>query len=190
MPLTRPNALQRAHLQTPAYYFHVKKFGALLLITLMAVTIHPAQAHQPVALKATDRTPAAGPLLVDGTVSFAVNMNFSKAKQVRAFRAGFAQGDSLALQLLIYDEKPERNLKKQQLPVVKVTSPSGQSFTLAISERTPFYEPWGKRNYLYLARSTQSAEEGIYSVEITSRAPGRFIVAIGEREVPGEVQRD
>jgi hypothetical protein len=190
MPLTRSNALQRAHLQTPAYYFHVKKFGALLLITLMAVTIHPAQAHQPVALKATDRTPAAGPLLVDGTVSFAVNMNFSKAKQVRAFRAGFAQGDSLALQLLIYDEKPERNLKKQQLPVVKVTSPSGQSFTLAISERTPFYEPWGKRNYLYLARSTQSAEEGNYSVEITSRAPGRFIVAIGEREVPGEVQRD
>lgn len=149
-----------------------------------------AQAHQPVELRSTDRTPATGPLLVDGTISFAVNMKFSKAKQVRAFRAGFAQGSSLALQLLIYDEKPERNLKKKQLPVVKVTSPSGQTSTLTITERTPFYEPWGKRNYLYLARSSESAEEGIYSIEITSRAPGRFIVAIGEREVPGEVQRD
>ena len=155
----------------------------------MFFTFDSAQAHQPVELKSSDRTTAAGPLLVDGTVSFAVNMKFSKAKQIRAFRAGFAEGDSLALQLLIYDEKPERNLKKRQLPLVKVTSPSGQSFTLEITERTPFYEPWGKRNYLYLARSTQSAEEGIYSVEITSRAPGRFIVAIGEREVPGEVQR-
>ena len=84
----------------------------------MFFTFDSAQAHQPVELKSSDRTPAAGPLLVDGTVSFAVNMKFSKAKQVRAFRAGFAEGDSLALQLLIYDERPERNLKKRQLPLV------------------------------------------------------------------------
>ncbi|NDA81223.1 MAG: hypothetical protein EBX92_08950, partial [Actinobacteria bacterium] len=116
-----------------------------------------ALAHQPVELKATDRTPAAGPLLVDGTISFAVNLSFSKSKQVRAFRAGFAEGDKLALQLLIYDEKPEKNLTKKKLPVLKVTSPSGESFTLAITERTPFYEPWGGRNYLYLGRATRVA---------------------------------
>lgn len=162
----------------------------LPIAALIAAIALPANAHQPVELRATDRTPAAGPLLVDGTVSFAVNMSFSKAKQVRAFRAGFAEGDSLALQLLIFDEKPERNLSKKRLPLLKVTSPSGKSFILPITERTPFYEPWGKRNYLYLGRTKQSAEAGIYSFEITSRAPGRFIVAVGEDEVPGEVRRD
>ncbi len=168
----------------------MKKYSLALALAFSIVFAAPVVAHQPVTLKSSDKTPAAGPLLVDGTISFAVNMNFSKAKQVRAFRAGFAEGDALALQLLIYDEKPEKNLSKKRLPVLKVTSPSGQSFTVPITERTPFYEPWGKRNYLYLGRTSQVAEAGIYSFEITSRAPGRFIVAVGEREVPGKVERD
>jgi len=168
----------------------MRKVLALVVIAFLSLSSFPAHSHQPVQLKSSDRTPAAGPLLVDGTVSFAVNMAFTKSKQVRAFRAGFATDDPIALQLLIYDEKPEKNLAKRQLPVVKVISPSGESFTLPITERTPFYEPWGKRNYLYLGRTTRVAEAGIYSFEITSRAAGRFIVAVGEREVPGEVVRD
>jgi hypothetical protein len=168
----------------------VQKIAVLLSLALLGFAAQSASAHQPVALKASDKTPAAGPLLVDGTISFAITMSFSKSKQVRAFRAGFAEGDSLAVQLLIYDEKPEKNLSKKQLPLLKVTSPSGASFTLPITERTSFYETWGKRTYLYLGRATEIAEAGIYSFEITSRAPGRFIVGVGEREVPGEVTRD
>lgn len=168
----------------------MRRLAIIALASVLLLPMESALAHQPVELKATDRTPAAGPLLVDGTISFAVNLSFSKSKQVRAFRAGFAEGDKLALQLLIYDEKPEKNLTKKKLPVLKVTSPSGESFTLAISERTPFYEPWGGRNYLYLGRTTRVAEEGIYEFEIRSRAPGRFIIGVGEREVPGEVIRD
>ena len=168
----------------------MKKLALTFSLILLCLAPQSASAHQPVALKASDKNPAVGPLLVDGTVSFAVNMNFTKANQIRAFRAGFNEGDPLALQLLIYDEQPEKNLSKKKLPLLKVTSPSGVSFTLPITERTPFYEPWGKRNYLYLGRTKQSAEAGIYSFEIQSRAPGRFIVAVGEREVPGEVERD
>lgn len=168
----------------------MKILGGILFAFLLMCSGASAYAHQPVNLKSSDRTPDTGPLLVDGTISFAVTMKFSKAKQVRAFRAGFNQGDTLALQLLIYDEKPERNLKNRELPVVRVISPSGRTFTLPITERTAFYEPWGKRNYLYLGRSSQRVDQGIYSFEITSRAPGRFIIAIGEREVPGEVERN
>ena len=189
MLLTRPKFLRRAPSIDFPYYLHMRFLSPFLLIGALLFSGSAANAHQPVELKSSDRTPQTGPLLVDGTVSFAVNMKFTKAKQVRAFRAGFKAGDPLALQLLIYDEKPEKNLKKRELPLLKVTSPTGEKFTLPITERTLFYEPWGKRNYLYLGRSTQSAEEGIYSFEITSRAPGRFIVAVGEREVPGEVQR-
>lgn len=190
MPLTRHDQFQRAPETLNTYSLAMRKLGLLALAVLLTLANFPAHAHQPVELRSADRTPAAGPLLVDGTVSFAVNMTFTKSKQVRAFRAGFAAGDQLALQLLIYDEKPEKNLTKKRLPILKVTSPSGESFTLPITERTSFYEPWGKRNYLYLGRTTRVAEEGIYSFEINSRAPGRFIVAVGEREVPGEVRRD
>lgn len=162
----------------------------VIAFTAISLALAPAAiAHQPVELKASDKTPATGPLLVDGTISFAVNLSFSKSKQVRAFRAGFDEGETLALQLLIYDEKPEKNLPKKKLPLLKVTSPSGESFTLAITERTPFYEPWGGRNYLYLGRTTRLTEAGIYEFEIRSRAPGRFIIGVGEREVPGEVTR-
>lgn len=168
----------------------MRKLTLIAVVGLFVSLALPANAHQPVELRPSDRTPAAGPLLVDGTISFAVNMTFTKTKQVRAFRAGFEAGDDLALQLLIYDEKPEKNLTKKRLPILKVTSPTGASFTLPITERTPFYEPWGKRNYLYLGRTSGVAEAGIYTFEITSRAPGRFIVAVGEREVPGEVTRD
>ena len=167
----------------------MRKIVGLLLLSAFLFNCATASAHQPVALKSSDRTPESGPLLVDGTVSFALNMTFTKTRQIRAFRAGLKAGDTLALQLLIYDENPEKKLTKKQLPLLKVTAPSGQSFTLPITERTSFYEPWGKRNYLYLGRTSQVAEEGIYAFEITSRAPGRFIVAVGEREVPGEVER-
>lgn len=168
----------------------MRKAIFFMLLAMLSIASIPAYSHQPVQLKGSDKTPAAGPLLVDGTISFAINMTFTKSKQVRAFRAGFSEDDPIALQLLIFDEKPEKSLAKKQLPVVKVTSPSGESFTLPITERTPFYEPWGKRNYLYLGRTTRVAEAGIYSFEITARAPGRFIIGLGEREVLGDVIRD
>ena len=47
-----------------------KLLGAVLVLTLLGLT--PASAHQPVLLRDTDTTPAKGPLLVYGTVSFAV----------------------------------------------------------------------------------------------------------------------
>ena len=49
--------------------------GALIaagVAVVLLVTSTPALAHQPVQLTSADRTPASGPLLVDGTVSFAV----------------------------------------------------------------------------------------------------------------------
>ena len=58
----------------------------------------PASAHQPVVLLNSDTTPSAGPLLVDGTVSFAVRAAFSKAGQKKAFRAALKEGDQLDVQ--------------------------------------------------------------------------------------------
>jgi cytochrome b involved in lipid metabolism len=162
---------------------------ALIALALAATLAAPASAHQPVFLLPTDTTPNAGPLLVDGTVSFAIRASFTKSGQKQAFRAALKEGDSLEIQYLIVDKKPENTLKNTMLPQLVVTSPSGKKLTMKLNERTKFYEPYGRTNYLYLARYSAPAEAGIYQFVATSRARAAITVAVGDREVPGEVLR-
>ena len=148
-----------------------------------------AYAHQPVALSDSDTTAAMGPLLVDGTVSFAVRAAFTKTGQKKAFRAQFKAGDKLSVQYLIIDKQPTNKLKTSALPSLVITSPAGSSMTLKLTERTKFYEPYGKVNYLYLARYSATAESGIYNFTITSKGKAGITVAVGDREVRGDVVR-
>ena len=122
----------------------------ILVTTFLVLSSGVAYAHQPVTLLDSDTTAAKGPLLVDGTVSFAIRAGFTKAGEKKAFRAQFKAGDSLAVQDLIVDKKPESSLRTNALPALLVTSPTGASFTLKLNERTKFYEPYGKTNYFYL----------------------------------------
>lgn len=161
----------------------------ILVAALLSFSLAPASAHQPVALLNSDTTAARGPLLVDGTVSFAVTASFNKAGERKGFRANFAAGDSVQVQYLILDRRPENQLKNNQLPTIVVTSPSGKRLTLPINERTKFFEPYGGKNYLYLSRISTVAESGIYSFLITARAKSSITVAVGDREVPGTVTR-
>lgn len=148
-----------------------------------------AAAHQPVVLLNSDTTPSVGPLLVDGTVSFAVRAAFSTAGQKRAFRAQLQEGDQLDVQYLIVDKRPENKLKNSQLPQLVITSPSGKKIVMKFTERTEFYEPWGRTTYFYLSRISEVAEPGIYSFVATSRAKAEITIAVGEKEIPGEVLR-
>ena len=161
---------------------------ATLVASLLAIHA-PAQAHQPVVLLNSDTTAANGPLLVDGTISFAVRAAFTKAGQKKAFRAGFKTGDTVAVQLLIMDKKPENKLKNNQIPSLTITSPSGRSTTIKITERTKFFEPYSSTNYLYLSRYTAPAEAGIYNFVVTAKSKAAVTIAVGEREIQGEVLR-
>ena len=165
------------------------KRAIIVLLVLTFLGSASAHAHQPVELLSTDTTAAKGPLLVDGTVSFAVRASFTKAGEKKAFRADLKAGDSLAVQYLIVDKKPENTLKNTLVPQLVVTSPSGKSLTIKFTERTKFYEPYGKTNYLYLSRYSAAAEAGTYSFTLTARAKAAVTIAVGEREVPGEVIR-
>jgi len=162
---------------------------ALVLLGSFLISANPASAHQPVVLLNSDTTAAKGPLLVDGTVSFAVRASFTKPGEKKAFRAGFKAGDSVAVQLLIIDKKPENKLKNSALPTVTITAPSGVSHTLKISERTKFFEPFSATNYLYLSRYTAPAEAGIYSFTVTAKSKAAVTIGVGDREVQGEVSR-
>ena len=149
----------------------------------------PAHAHQPVELLNTDVSPAKGPLLVDGTISFAVRAAFNKPGEKKAFRAGFAQGDALSVEYLIVDKKPESTMRPAQLPSLVITSPKGTSVTIKFSERTKFYEPYSGVNYFYLARYKAVADAGEYSFVVTAKRKAAITIAVGERETRGEVLR-
>lgn len=166
----------------------MRKFLITVLV-LAFIASAPANAHQPVDLLKTDTTAAKGPLLVDGTVSFAVRAAFTKAGEKKGFRAGFAEGDVINVQLLIIDKKPENTLRPVQLPTLVITSPKGASVTMKISERTRFLETYSGVNYLYLARYQAVAEAGEYSILITAKRKASITIGVGEKEIPGEVLR-
>jgi hypothetical protein len=69
----------------------MKKFLALLGV-LVFLGFGMAAAHQPVVLLNSDTTAAKGPLLVDGTVSFAIRAAFNKAGEKRHFVRSLKRG--------------------------------------------------------------------------------------------------
>jgi hypothetical protein len=166
----------------------MKKLLAML-IALAVVGSGVAVAHQPVVLLNSDTTAAKGPLLVDGTVSFAVRASFAKAGEKKAFRAQFQEGDALEVQFLIMDKKPENALKLSQLPTLVVTGPGGFKTTMKLNERTKFFETYTKTTYLYLGRYSGIAKAGIYSFVLTARGKSSITLGVGSQEIPGEVVR-
>ena len=162
---------------------------ASIALALAATLATPVSAHQPVFLLPTDTTPNAGPLLVDGTVSFAIRASFTKSGQKQAFRAALKEGDELAVQYLIVDKKPENALKNTMLPQLVVTSPTGKKVAMRFTERTKFFEEYSRTMYLYLGRYAAPAEAGIYQFVATSRARAAITIGVGYQEIPGEVLR-
>ena len=171
----------------------MRKFITGVLASLIIVSTigsGVANAHQPLNLLDTDTSASKGPLIVDGTLSFAVTAAFTKAGQKKAFRAQFKKGDALTVQYLIIDKKPENALRKKSLPTLVITSPSGSKVTMKFTERTKFFEQYARVNYFYLGRYNSEAEGGIYSFEITSKSRAAITIGVGEIEgVVGEVVR-
>ena len=165
----------------------IKLLAALL--AFMVIGSGSAHAHQPVVLLDSDTTAAKGPLLVDGTVSFAIRAAFTKSGQTKAFRAQFKSGDQLSVQYLIVDKKPENALRTSSLPSLVITPPTGSPITIKFDERTKFFEPYGRVNYLYLARYSDLAQAGIYNFTIKSKSKAAITVAVGDKEIFGEVLR-
>ena len=166
----------------------MKKLLALV-IAFVFMGSGVAFAHQPVVLLNSDTTAAKGPLLVDGTVSFAVRASFAKAGEKKAFRAQFQEGDALEVQFLIIDKKPENALKMSQLPTLVVTGPGGFKTTMKLNERTKFLETYSQTTYLYLGRYSGMAKAGIYSFVLTARGKSSITLGVGSQEIPGEVVR-
>ena len=166
----------------------MKRLSFISLITAFSIfNMGIASAHQPVELGSKNMRADQGPILVDGTVSFALRANFTKANQERGFRASLKQGELLNFEYLITDKAPENKMPLSKLPTVTITAPDGVKRVVKFTERTNFYEPYGRTNYLYLARFSSTAVEGIYNFSIKSKAKASITVSTGSKETFGQV---
>ena len=164
----------------------MRRSSSLFVALALILSGGPALAHYPVNLKASHSTLSKSPILLDGTISFAVYADFNKAKDKRSVRFALKEGDDLNVEYLIVDAAPTNRLKSSQLPSIAITTPSGKKIAMKINERSPFYEPYGKKNYFFLSRISQSAEAGIYSITATAKTKSSAVIAIGRTEIRGE----
>ena len=158
-------------------------FIAAVLLGLLPASI--ASAHDPIILTSDQRTPIDGPLLVDGTISFALYGSLDTGGDTRGFRVQFKEGDPLYISILIPDLAPENTLDDVSLPFVNVEDPNGTTERLSITQKVPFPEPFTGTNYVRLTEFRGTAIGGIYSVTVTGDSPARFTVSVGEKEMFG-----
>ena len=164
-----------------------KILTTLLALAFIGSNLILASAHQPVNLTAANSSAEKGPILVDGTISFAIRANFTKPNQTQGFRAALKAGDTVNFEYLIVDRSPENKLVNSKLPVATITDPAGKKIVIKFTERTRFFEPYSTTNYLYLARYSQAAVDGIYKFTLQSKAKAAITVAVGIQETYGEV---
>ena len=162
-------------------------FSTFLVLTFFLVNSNQALAHQPVLLTAANSSADRGPILVDGTISFAIRANFNKANQTQGFRAALKADETLYFEYLIIDKAPENKLAVSKLPVVSITSPGGKKRVVKFTERSKFYEPYGRTNYQFLSRFSETAIEGIYEFSIKSKGKADITVSTGSKEIRGEI---
>ena len=163
----------------------MKKFllASLALVALLPASL--AKAHDPIILTSDQTSPTDGPLLPDGTISFALYGALDSPKDTRGFRVNFIEGDSLYLSILIPDLAPENQLDDASLPFLEITDPSGTKTKLTVSEKVPFAEPFTGTNYVRLTEYNSVAITGTYSVVVTGDSPSRFTVSVGQKEMFG-----
>ena len=166
----------------------MKKFLLISLASLALIGLLPAsvaKAHDPIILTSDQTTPSNGPLILDGTISFALYGALDSPKDTRGFRVNFKEGDSLYFSILIPDLAPENQLGDASLPFLEITNPAGTTTKLLVSEKISFAEPYSGTNYVRLTEFNSVAIAGTYSVMVTGDSPGRFTVSVGQKEMFG-----
>ena len=84
----------------------MRKVGIVLVVLFALMPASAARAHDPIILTSEQTTPARGPLLVDGTISFALYGSLEDSADTRGFRVQFQQDDPLYISILIPNLAP------------------------------------------------------------------------------------
>ena len=163
----------------------MKKFLLVVAVLFGFLPASIAKAHDPIILTSDQRTPSDGPLLLDGTISFALYGSLDSAGDTRGFRVNFNAGDPLYLSILIPDLAPENLLDDASLPFLNVEDPNGAILNFATTEKVSFAEPYTGTNYVRLTEFTTTAISGTYSITVAGDSPARFTISVGKKEMFG-----
>lgn len=151
-------------------------------VSVLVMLPAPASAHDPIIIDDSQTTPASGPLLLDGTISFALYGVLVGGGDTRGFRVRMQDGERLTLQLLVPNLAPETELAESDLPSLEVEAPDGETWLLTPEVRIAFDEPFSRTSYLRLLDNSRPAIGGDYKVTVRGTAPARFTVAVGTLE--------
>ena len=152
---------------------------AAAIAVVFALGAGTAWAHDPIILTPEQSTPAAGPLLVDGTISFALYGDVTGPGDTRAFRVRYAAGQTFNLSALVPNLEPEKGLAVGEYPTITVVTPSGENIVLQPGMVSTFDEPFTKTSYRQYLEWSTTAVAGDYGVIITGVVPARFTIATG-----------
>lgn len=152
-------------------------------IALLALTVLPAAAHDPIFVGDDQTTPDNGPYMPDGTISWALYGQVLAPEDTRGFEFDLREGDELYVSLLIPNLSPELDLADEELPVLDLIAPDGTSRTLVAEIREVFDEPFSGTSYVTLLEVREPGQAGRWQGVVVGNAASRFTVAIGETEI-------
>ena len=176
--------------------FYVRPIAALIVVFVTTIalfgilSITPGYAHDPIFIENTQLSPAEGPYLPNGNISFALYGRLENGSDSRGFRSKLQSGDKLVLSLLIPNLLPEKLLPLEQLPTLKVERPDQSSIELSPEGKEVFNEPFTGTSYLKLLSMQEPAQTGVYHITIRGNHQGRFTVSIGTIEQFGTPVED
>ncbi|MEY4339382.1 MAG: hypothetical protein RLZ14_1232 [Actinomycetota bacterium] len=161
-----------------------RRFITTLVATVLGVMLPGglAFAHDPIIFAEAQTTPGAGPLLPDGTVSFALYGTLMRSGDSRGATVRFAAGDTLIMSLLVPALEPERSLDAASLPTLTLRAPDGSTRVVPPGEAVTFDEPFTSTSYVRYIQLSEPAQAGEYGVTVTAVVPARFTLSVGTKE--------
>lgn len=152
------------------------------VVIALAVPAGTAFAHDPIIFTDTQTTPEAGPLLLDGTVSFALYGTLMKPGDTRGVRVRMKTGDTLIMSLLVPALEPEKSLDAASLPTLSIAAPDGSTRTVPPGDSVTFDEPFTSTSYVRYIQLSEPAQAGDYGVTVSGAVPARFTLSVGTTE--------
>tara|TARA_B100001559_G_C16416182_1_gene582802 strand:+ start:152 stop:1105 length:954 start_codon:yes stop_codon:yes gene_type:complete len=157
------------------------KIFALIATSFLLVFLSAsaALAHDPLILLPEQKTPEEGPLLPNGTISFALYGSLLEGGDQRGFQFKLEPDDRLTISLLIPNLQPENELPEEKLPRLFLYRPDGSVLEGVSDIYVPFDEPFSMTRYIRIFDHVEQSIGGLHQVKIVGNHPSRFTASIG-----------
>ena len=146
---------------------------------LIFLSASSALAHDPLILLPEQKTPEEGPLLPNGTISFALYGSLLEGGDQRGFQFKLKPDDRLTISLLIPNLQPENELPEEKLPRLFLYRPDGSVLEGVSDIYVPFDEPFSMTRYIRIFDHVEQSIGGLHQVKIVGNHPSRFTASIG-----------